>query len=110
MSVFSVFCILSLDSSLFSLSFIPTFCGSSGGRVIRVTGQNLDVVQYPRIRVTLRPLEPAFRGKKRKKRRSKGYFGRGNKLNRQRRIVPEAGCSEDSICDVKQVKFLGVCM
>ncbi|XP_062872250.1 plexin-B1 [Trichomycterus rosablanca] len=83
---------------------VPSKSFLSGGRVIRVTGQNLDVVQDPCIRVTLSPLEPPFRGKKRKKRKSKGHFGREDRLYRQRRIVPEAGCSEDSICIVKQVE------
>uniref|UniRef100_A0A8C2F8C7 Plexin b1a n=1 Tax=Cyprinus carpio TaxID=7962 RepID=A0A8C2F8C7_CYPCA len=40
----------------------------SGGRIIRVSGQHLDVVQEPRIHVTLTPLEP--HSQKRKKKRS----------------------------------------
>uniref|UniRef100_A0A674E8E3 Plexin-B1 n=1 Tax=Salmo trutta TaxID=8032 RepID=A0A674E8E3_SALTR len=55
----------------------------SGGRMIRVSGQNLDVVQEPRIRVTLSPLEEI-------------------PLKRQRRIVPEPDCLEDALCVVKQ--------
>uniref|UniRef100_A0A4W5LW78 Plexin-B1 n=1 Tax=Hucho hucho TaxID=62062 RepID=A0A4W5LW78_9TELE len=58
----------------------------SGGRMIRVSGQNLDVVQEPRIRVTL---------KSRVRRRE-------IPLKRQRRIVPEPDCLEDSLCVVKQ--------
>ncbi|XP_037397231.1 plexin-B1 isoform X3 [Pygocentrus nattereri] len=79
----------------------------SGGRVIRVSGQNLDVVQEPRIRVTLSPLEPHFSGRKRRKRRSDGHSRREDRLwplKRQRRIVPEPGCPEDSLCDVKQIE------
>ncbi|KAL7864572.1 hypothetical protein AOLI_G00159920 [Acnodon oligacanthus] len=77
----------------------------SGGRVIRVSGQNLDVVQEPRIRVTLSPLEPHFLG--RRKRKSDGHSRIEDRLwplKRQRRIVPEPGCPEDSLCDVKQVE------
>uniref|UniRef100_A0A8C2IJE2 Plexin-B1 n=1 Tax=Cyprinus carpio TaxID=7962 RepID=A0A8C2IJE2_CYPCA len=40
----------------------------SGGRIIRVSGHHLDVVQEPRIHVTLTPLEP--HSQKRKKKRS----------------------------------------
>uniref|UniRef100_A0A8C1U1H7 Plexin-B1 n=1 Tax=Cyprinus carpio TaxID=7962 RepID=A0A8C1U1H7_CYPCA len=61
----------------------------SGGRIIRVSGQHLDVVQEPRIHVTLTPLEP--HSQKRKKKRT-------------RRIVPEPNCPEDSLCVVKQLE------
>uniref|UniRef100_A0A8C7DBA0 Plexin-B1 n=1 Tax=Oncorhynchus kisutch TaxID=8019 RepID=A0A8C7DBA0_ONCKI len=53
----------------------------SGGRMIRVSGQNLDVVQEPRIRVTL----------KSRVRRTE------IPLKRQRRIVPEPDCLEDTM-------------
>ncbi|KAI4873769.1 hypothetical protein NFI96_010626 [Prochilodus magdalenae] len=79
----------------------------SGGRVIRVSGQHLDVVQEPRIRVTLSPPEPLFSGRKRKKRKSEGHPRKEDShwpLKRQRRIVPEPGCPEDSLCDVKQIE------
>ncbi|KAM4821370.1 plexin-B1 [Thomomys bottae] len=54
----------------------------SGGRKIWVHGQNLDVVQTPRIRVTLVPrgLQP------------------GQGLGRNRRVVPETGCSPGVLC------------
>lgn len=68
----------------------------SGGRIIRVSGQHLDVVQEPRILVTLTPLE------KKKRRRS------ADPLRRERRIVPEPNCPEDSLCVVKQVEFTQV--
>uniref|UniRef100_A0A8C7QVG5 Plexin-B1 n=1 Tax=Oncorhynchus mykiss TaxID=8022 RepID=A0A8C7QVG5_ONCMY len=58
----------------------------SGGRMIRVSGQNLDVVQEPRIRVTL----------KSRVRRTE------IPLKRQRRIVPEPDCLEDALCVVKK--------
>nr|KAF6335634.1 plexin B1 [Pipistrellus kuhlii] len=49
----------------------------SGGREIRVRGQNLDVVQTPRIRVTLPP---------------------GGGLGRRRRVVPETPCPPGAPC------------
>ncbi|XP_036447631.1 plexin-B1 [Colossoma macropomum] len=88
-------------------SAAPSKSFLSGGRVIRVSGQNLDVVQEPRIRVTLSPLEPLFSGRKRRKRKSDGHSRREDRLwplKRQRRIVPEPGCPEDSLCDVKQIE------
>ncbi|KAM3871824.1 plexin-B1 [Diretmus argenteus] len=78
-----------------------------GGRTIRVSGQNLDVVQEPKIRVTLSPpdtLPP-------RKRRSTGGRSRGNldggqdrqgPLKRWRRIVPEPECPRGTLCQVKQ--------
>ncbi|KAL0599833.1 Plexin-B1 [Plecturocebus cupreus] len=60
----------------------PTKSFLSGGREIRVRGQNLDVVQMPRIRVTVvsRMLQP-----------SQG-------LGRRRRLVPETACSLGPSC------------
>uniref|UniRef100_U3EZA2 Plexin-B1 n=1 Tax=Callithrix jacchus TaxID=9483 RepID=U3EZA2_CALJA len=60
----------------------PTKSFLSGGREIRVRGQNLDVVQTPRIRVTIisRMLQP-----------SQG-------LGRRRRLVPETACSLGPSC------------
>uniref|UniRef100_A0A669BSE2 Plexin B1 n=1 Tax=Oreochromis niloticus TaxID=8128 RepID=A0A669BSE2_ORENI len=53
----------------------------SGGRIITVSGQNLDVVQEPKMRVTLSP-----------RRDHQGP------LKRWRRIVPEADCPEGTLC------------
>lgn len=74
--------------------------------MIQVSGQNLDVVQDPRIRVTLSPLGPQFQGRKRRKRKSERHARRDDRiwpLKRERRIVPKSLCPEDSICDVMQV-------
>uniref|UniRef100_A0A8C1Z6Z2 Plexin b1a n=1 Tax=Cyprinus carpio TaxID=7962 RepID=A0A8C1Z6Z2_CYPCA len=71
----------------------------SGGRIIRVSGHHLDVVQEPRIHVTLTPLEP--HSQKRKKKRSSVDY---SLLRRARRIVPEPNCPEDSLCVVKQLE------
>lgn len=77
----------------------------SGGRIIRVSGQHLDVVQEPRIRVTLTPLEPHSQKKKKKKKRRSAVH---SLLRRERRIVPEHNCPEGSLCVSKQVQFTQV--
>uniref|UniRef100_A0A3Q2QX74 Plexin-B1 n=1 Tax=Fundulus heteroclitus TaxID=8078 RepID=A0A3Q2QX74_FUNHE len=79
----------------------------SGGRIIKVDGHNLDVVQEPKMRVTLSPpdaLPPRRRrsvGKKVKDHLNRGQTHRGP-LRRWRRIVPEAHCPEGTLCRVKQ--------
>ncbi|KAJ8359263.1 hypothetical protein SKAU_G00157880 [Synaphobranchus kaupii] len=73
----------------------------SGGRVIHVSGHNLDVVQEPRIQVTVSPFESS----QSRRRRSTGReaAGAGDRLLwRRRRIVPEPGCPEGALCSVKQ--------
>ncbi|XP_053576848.1 plexin-B1 [Bombina bombina] len=73
------------DPNITSASPAKSFI--SGGRVILVSGQNLDVVQAPKIRVTVSPIE-----RQRRKR----------SMARHRRIVPETGCDENSLCNVQQ--------
>ncbi|KAM9343212.1 plexin-B1 [Pholidichthys leucotaenia] len=73
----------------------------SGGRIITIMGQNLDVVQEPKMRVTLSPpdsLPPRRRRStvKRHKRRHQGL------AKRWRRIVPDADCPKGRLCHVKQ--------
>lgn len=63
----------------------PAKSFQSGGREIRVHGHNLDVVQSPKIRVTVSPLERRRRG-----------------IGRWRRIIPETECPENSLCSVQQ--------
>ncbi|XP_029291815.1 plexin-B1-like [Cottoperca gobio] len=80
----------------------------SGGRIIRVSGQNLDVVQEPKMRVTLSPPDtlPPRRRRRSIKGRRGGSLNRGRDhrgpLKRWRRIVPEADCPEGTLCHVKQ--------
>ncbi|XP_062283826.1 plexin-B1-like [Scomber scombrus] len=79
----------------------------SGGRIIRVSGQNLDVVQEPKMRVTLSPPDTLPPRKRRSiRRRNEGSLNRGRDhkgpLKRWRRIVPEAECPEGTLCHVKQ--------
>ncbi|KAI1890455.1 hypothetical protein AGOR_G00153880 [Albula goreensis] len=81
----------------------------SGGRIIHVSGHNLDVVQEPRIQVTVSPIEPSQSKRRKRRRRSSARKGPGSGpvggdklLWRRRRIVPEPGCPEDALCSVKQ--------
>ncbi|XP_010116161.1 PREDICTED: plexin-B1 isoform X2 [Chlamydotis macqueenii] len=81
-----------LEGSLFRYTLDPniTFAEPpksflSGGRVLRVHGYNLDVVQKPKIRVTVSPSERRRRG-----------------LGRWRRIIPDTECPEDTLCSVQQ--------
>ncbi|XP_004704039.1 plexin-B1 [Echinops telfairi] len=60
----------------------PTRSFLSGGREIRVRGQNLDVVQTPRVRVTLTPRAQQP----------------GQGLGRRRRVIPEPACPLGASC------------
>ncbi|KAM8755454.1 plexin-B1-like isoform 2-T2 [Acanthopagrus schlegelii] len=78
-----------------------------GGRIIRVSGQNLDVVQEPKMRVTLSPPDTLPPRRRRSiVRRNKGvltrYRDHWSPMKRLRRIVPEADCPEGTLCHVKQ--------
>uniref|UniRef100_A0A8C3PYF8 Plexin-B1 n=1 Tax=Chrysolophus pictus TaxID=9089 RepID=A0A8C3PYF8_CHRPC len=81
-----------LEGSLFRYTLDPniTFAEPpksflSGGRVLRVHGYNLDVVQSPKIRVTVSPSERRRRG-----------------LGRWRRIIPDTECPKDALCSIQQ--------
>ncbi|XP_008302037.1 plexin-B1-like isoform X2 [Stegastes partitus] len=79
----------------------------SGGRIIKVSGQNLDVVQEPKMRVTLSPPDTLPPRRRRSiNRKTKGSLSRKldhqGPLKRWRRIVPEADCPEGTLCHVKQ--------
>ncbi|NWX83456.1 PLXB1 protein, partial [Nothoprocta pentlandii] len=81
-----------LEGSLFRYTLDPniTFAEPpksflSGGRVLRVHGYNLDVVQKPKIRVTVSPSERRRRG-----------------LGRWRRIIPDSECPEGALCSIQQ--------
>uniref|UniRef100_A0A670K753 Plexin-B1 n=1 Tax=Podarcis muralis TaxID=64176 RepID=A0A670K753_PODMU len=63
----------------------PAKSFQSGGREIRVRGHNLDVVQWPKIRVTVSPLERRRRG-----------------LGRWRRIIPDTECPENALCSFEE--------
>uniref|UniRef100_A0A8C8FIP9 Sema domain-containing protein n=1 Tax=Oncorhynchus tshawytscha TaxID=74940 RepID=A0A8C8FIP9_ONCTS len=85
----------------------------SGGRLIRVSGQNLDVVQEPRIRVTVSPLESLSPRKNRRTRRSSRdgesrVRRREIPLKRQRRIVPDARVKVDFLLDNLHFDFSAV--
>uniref|UniRef100_A0A8K9VD73 Plexin b1b n=1 Tax=Oncorhynchus mykiss TaxID=8022 RepID=A0A8K9VD73_ONCMY len=74
-----------------------------GGRLVFVSGHNLDVVQEPRMLVTLSPYESIGQ---RKRRRSGGEREEETEdkvlLLRHRRIVPEPHCPGDPLCSIKQ--------
>ncbi|XP_075882736.1 plexin-B1 isoform X2 [Nelusetta ayraudi] len=88
----------------------------SGGRLIRVSGHNLDVVQEPKMRVTLSP--PDTLPPRRRRRRRWGSVDRridgawnteqdhGPPLKRRRRIVPEVECPDGTLCHVKHFETL----
>ncbi|XP_040903778.1 plexin-B1 [Toxotes jaculatrix] len=78
-----------------------------GGRIIRVSGQNLDVVQEPKMRVTLSPPDTLPPRRRRSINRwNEGSLNGGQDhkgpLKRWRRIVPDSDCPEGALCHVKQ--------
>uniref|UniRef100_H2ZZT0 Plexin-B1 n=1 Tax=Latimeria chalumnae TaxID=7897 RepID=H2ZZT0_LATCH len=75
-------------------SAVPAKSFLRGGRVIKVYGQNLDVVQTPKIQVVVSPID--------RRRRSASMRARKG-LRRHRRILPETGCPENTLCSVQQV-------
>ncbi|XP_017553363.1 plexin-B1 isoform X1 [Pygocentrus nattereri] len=86
---------------------MPSKSFLSGGRLIYVAGHNLDVVQEPRIRVTMFPSNSISRRKRGSRRRRRN---RGSVINsevdqgllwRHRRIIPEPDCPENTLCSVK---------
>lgn len=90
--------------------FEPLLC--SGGRIISVSGQNLDVVQEPKMRVTLSPPDTLPPRRRRKRggstdRRSEEIMNGEQHhivpLKRRRRIVPEMDCPDGTLCQVKHV-------
>ncbi|XP_035499813.2 plexin-B1-like isoform X2 [Scophthalmus maximus] len=76
----------------------------SGGRIIRVSGQNLDVVQEPKMRVTLSPPDtlPPRRRRSSVNRRHEGRRDHQGPAKRWRRIVPDTNCPHGALCHVKQ--------
>ncbi|XP_061592784.1 plexin-B1 [Cololabis saira] len=75
----------------------------SGGRIIRVSGHNLDVVQEPKMRVTLSPPDALPPRRRRSLRRKKeGRLSGAQK--RWRRIVPS--CPGGALCHVRHYESL----
>ncbi|XP_029286967.1 LOW QUALITY PROTEIN: plexin-B1 [Cottoperca gobio] len=75
-----------------------------GGRLIYVSGHNLDVVQEPRMVVTISPFESISKNTRRRKRRSGEHREDRGKAAR---MLPEPMCPRDTLCSVKQ--FLERC-
>ncbi|KAK0134459.1 Plexin-B1 [Merluccius polli] len=78
-----------------------------GGRLIYVSGHSLDVVQEPRMVVTITPMETVSQTQRRRRRRrirsgGEEEPGRGVPLNRQIRRVADPVCPGDPLCSVKQ--------
>ncbi|XP_030231065.1 plexin-B1 isoform X1 [Gadus morhua] len=77
----------------------------NGGRLIYVWGHSLDVVQEPRMVVTIAPLDPISQTRRRRRRRSGGggeSRRRGGQPKRLIRMVADLVCSSDPLCYVKQ--------
>ncbi|KAJ7999601.1 hypothetical protein DPEC_G00196100 [Dallia pectoralis] len=81
---------------------VPAKSYLSGGRLIYVSGLNLDVVQDPRMLVTLYPHQPFPQRKKRRRRKRSEERDEEKLLLRNPGTVREPSCLRDSICSVKQ--------
>ncbi|XP_056157329.1 plexin-B1 [Lampris incognitus] len=76
-----------------------------GGRLIYVSGHNLDVVQEPRMVVTISPFESISQTQRKRKKRGsyrERELGRERALRRQPRMVPDQDCHLGPHCSVKQ--------
>ncbi|XP_029989594.1 plexin-B1 isoform X2 [Sphaeramia orbicularis] len=79
----------------------PTRSFLGGGRLIYVSGHNLDVVQEPRMVVTVSPFDGKKRRKRRRRKRSDGEDGMRTR-RRMVRMVPDPVCPGDPVCSRKQ--------
>ncbi|XP_035487419.2 plexin-B1 isoform X2 [Scophthalmus maximus] len=76
-----------------------------GGRLIYMSGHNMDVVQEPRMVITVSPYESIVQSKMRKKRRRRTIEQREERERtpgRPVRMVPDPVCPGDPLCSVKQ--------
>lgn len=89
------------------------FCVLSGGRLISVFGHNLDVVQEPRMVVTV-PLSNSQNERRKRRRRRRSAEQKENvdkTLGRPARMVVDTICSGDPQCSVGEVcVYLCVCL
>ncbi|KAK5933376.1 hypothetical protein CgunFtcFv8_013863 [Champsocephalus gunnari] len=67
-----------------------------GGRLIYVSGHNLDVVQEPRMVVSVSPFQSISQSKRRRRRRKK------RSVEQHGGKTPERSCPRDPLCSVKQ--------
>lgn len=84
---------------------VKFFCALSGGRLISVLGHNLDVVQEPRMVVTVPP-KSVSQNKRRKRRRRRSAEQKEDvdkTLGRPARMVVDPICSGDPQCSVREV-------
>lgn len=73
-----------------------------------MSGHNLDVVQEPRMVVTVAPLESVNQNKRKKKKRRRRRsieksVDREKTLERPARMIPEPVCPEETQCSVREV-------
>lgn len=84
---------------------VKNVCVLSGGRLISVLGHNLDVVQEPRMVVTVPP--PVGQNKRRKRKRRRRQSAEqedvDKTLGRPARMVVDSICSGDTQCSVREV-------
>ncbi|KAG7493073.1 plexin-B1-like isoform X1, partial [Solea senegalensis] len=77
-----------------------------GGRLIYVSGHNLDVVQNPRMVVTVSPYESVSQSKEKRRRRKRTTVQMEERVSiqpgRRVRMVPDPVCPGDALCSVKQ--------
>ncbi|XP_035007771.1 plexin-B1 isoform X2 [Hippoglossus stenolepis] len=75
-----------------------------GGRLIYVSGHNLDVVQEPRMVVTVSPYESISQSKMRRRRKRRTTYREDREKTPRRpvRMVPDPVCPGDPLCSVKQ--------
>ncbi|KAK2821006.1 hypothetical protein Q5P01_023965 [Channa striata] len=76
----------------------------SGGRLIYVLGHNLDVVQEPRMVVTVSPLESVTQSKRRRRKKRSPVQREDRKRTQKRtvRMIPDPVYHGDPYCSVKQ--------
>uniref|UniRef100_A0A8C7Q0B4 Plexin b1b n=1 Tax=Oncorhynchus mykiss TaxID=8022 RepID=A0A8C7Q0B4_ONCMY len=74
----------------------------SGGRLIFVSGHNLDVVQQPNMLVTVFPWESIPQRRRRRSGGEREHETEDKVLWRHRRIVPEPNCPGDPVCSIIQ--------
>uniref|UniRef100_A0A3Q3K913 Sema domain-containing protein n=1 Tax=Monopterus albus TaxID=43700 RepID=A0A3Q3K913_MONAL len=77
----------------------------AGGRLIYVSGHNLDVVQEPRMVVTVTPFGSVPQSSRRRRRRRSAEQREGRERTKGRlvRMIPDPVCPGDRFCSVREV-------
>lgn len=110
--VFPVSCLCMCSRDVYCVFTPVLWVFYSGGRVIYVYGHHLDVVQEPRILVTVYPGESGSLSRRRRRKRRSGFAAgllspdqEDSLLGRHRRIIPEPDCPNGMLCSAKQVRL-----